>query len=188
MKKENIKELVKLYAWPAALTILGFVLLFSPDTAAALIAKIIGWVCIGIGVVVAIAAITGASYDRVRLAVLAVLCLGVGIFITAFPLVLAETLGRFFGLFLILLGIGNIKKAIQKKSIDLPYRVSLAVAVLTLGAGVVLVRLPMTLSRIILNICGLVLVVIGIANIVGRYQEQKLLEAGEDRRIIDADQ
>ena len=186
MKKERIKQLLQLYAWPAALIILGLVLVFSPDTASALIAKILGWGIIVVGACTLIAAIAGAPYERMRKIAFAVLCLGVGIFIVAFPLVLAEALGRFFGLFLIIQGVGNIQKALQKKKADLPYQFSLGIAILTLLAGIVLALLPLTLSRVILNICGIVIVVIGIANIIGRYQEQKLLEAGKNSNIIDA--
>lgn len=188
MKNERIKELLLRYAWPAVMVILGLVLVFSPDTASTLIAKIIGWVLIGIGVCAVIAAIASAGHERARLIVAAVLCLGVGIFITAFPLVLAEALGRFFGLFLAIRGVSDIQKAVQKRKAGLPYQFSLGVAVLTLAAGVVLALLPLTLSRIILNICGLVLIVIGVVSLISRNQEQKLLEAGKDPNIIDAEQ
>lgn len=188
MDKEQIKRSVKLYAWPAILVVLGLVLVFSPDTASALISKIIGWILIAIGVCAAIAAITGLSFERTRTVVYAVLCLGVGIFVTSFPMVLAEALGRFFGIFLAIQGVGSIRRAIQKKQADMPYEYSLGVAILTLAAGVVLALLPLTLSRIILNICGAVLVVIGIVNIVGIYRENRALESGEKPTIIDADE
>ena len=188
MSKKHIREFLQLYAWPVAMILLGLVVLVRPDTASALIAKIVGWICIGVGVCFAIGAIAGAAHERVRLVVGAVLSLGIGIFITSFPLVLAEALGRFFGLFLILQGVSSVQKAIQKKKVDLPYQFSLGIAILTLAAGVVLALLPMTLSRIILKICGLVLAVIGAANIIGRSLEQKQLDAGKDHNIIDADQ
>lgn len=186
MDKERMKKLLRLYGWQVLVVIVGLVLVFSPDTASALIAKVIGWILIAIGVLLAIGAILGGG-DRTRLIVGAVLCLGVGIFVSSFPMVLAEALGRFFGLFLAISGISNVRKALQKKEAELPYQYSLVIALLTLVAGVVLMLLPLTLSRIILNICGVVLVVIGVVNIIGAYQERKMLEDGSRPDIIDAD-
>lgn len=188
MDKERVKKLLRLYAMPAFLIVLGLVLVFSPDTASAFVAKIIGWLIIVIGAVGLLWAILGASYERPRQMVFSVLCLGLGIFIVSFPMVLAEALGRFFGIFLTIQGAGDIRRALQKKNAGFPYRYSLGVAVVTLIAGVVLALLPMTLSRIILNICGVVLVVIGVVNTVGTYQEQKLPENRGRPDIIDADE
>lgn len=188
MDKERMKKLLRLYAWPAVLTLLGLVLMFSPDTASALIAKVIGWVLIGAGVCVAIGAVLGMAGDRVRMIVIAVLCLGIGIFVTSFPLLLAEMLGRVFGIFLIIRGIADIRGALRKKAADIPWQYSMGIAALTLAAGIILALLPLTLSRIILNICGIVLVIIGIVNIAGTYQEQKALESGSRPTIIDADE
>ena len=189
MDMERIKRLLKLYAWPGALILVGLILMVSPDTASALISKIIGWVLIGIGVCMAIGAILGGGYGRTGQVVWAVLCLGVGIFVSAFPLVLAEMLGRFFGIFLAIRGIAGLRGAQQKKNADMPWQNSMIVAAVTLGAGVILALLPLTLSRVILNICGLALVVIGVVNLIGIYREQKALEDGSRRPdIIDADE
>lgn len=189
MDMERIKRLLRLYAWPGLLVVLGLILIFSPDTASVLISKVIGWVLIGIGACIAIAAILGGGYGRTGRVVYAVLCLGVGIFISAFPLVLAEALGRFFGLFLAIRGAVGIRNAMQKKNADLPWQNSMIIAGVTLAAGAVLVLLPLTLSRIILNICGAVLILIGIVNIVGTYRESKALEDGSRRPdVIDADE
>lgn len=189
MDMERIKKLLRLYAWPGVLILLGLVLMVSPDTASALISKIIGWVLIGIGVCIAIAAILGGGYGRTGQIVYAVLFLGIGIFVSAFPLVLAEALGRFFGLLLAVRGISAVRGALQKKNADLPWQYSMVIAVVTLVAGVILALLPLTLSRIILNICGAVLILIGIVNIVGTYRETKALEDGSRRPdVIDADE
>lgn len=188
MDKERAKRLIRLYAWPAVMIFLGLVLVFSPDTASALIAKVIGWLLVGIGICVAAGVVFGGAGDRMRLIVAAVLCLGIGIFVAAFPLVLAEALGRFFGVFLILRGISGIRGANQKKQTGIPWQYSMGTAVLTLAAGIILTLLPLTLSRILLNICGAVLVVIGIVNIIGTWRESKALESGSRPAIIDADE
>lgn len=185
MKKETIKKLLSVYAVPVGTVILGMVLVFSPDTASTLIAKVIGWICIAVGICCAIAALS--AVDRGQMVSVAVLSLGLGIFITSFPLALAKVLGRIAGLAMILAGLGKVRGSLMKKKSGLPYELSLAVAIGTVVAGVVLLLLPMTLSRVLLNICGGVLVVIGILNIYGVYREQKFLEPGNDHDIIDAE-
>lgn len=189
MDMERIKKLLRLYAWPGVLIFVGLILMVSPDTASALISKIIGWVLIGIGVCIAIAAILDGGYGRTGQVVSAVLCLGVGIFISAFPLVLAEMLGRFFGILLTIRGVAAVRGALQKKNADLTWQYSMMIALVTLAIGVILALLPLTLSRIILNLCGLALVVIGVVTVIATRQEQKMLESGRRRPdVIDADE
>ncbi|MBQ7800704.1 MAG: DUF308 domain-containing protein [Oscillospiraceae bacterium] len=189
MNKDRIIHLLRLYAGPALLALAGLLLLFSPDTASALIAKAVGWIAIIAGAAGLLRGVLGAAPDRTRAIVGAVICLGLGIFVVSFPMVLADTLGRFLGIFLVCFGASGVRQALQKRDADLPYRDSLIVAGVTLAAGILLFLLPRTLSRIILNICGVVLIVIGVVNALGTYREQKAIEDGSHRPdIIDADE
>ena len=189
MDMERIKKYLRLYGWQAAVIVLGLLLVCSPDTASAIIAKVIGWGLMLTGAVALIMALTGLAFRRVSSLVWAVLALGVGIFIVSFPLVLAEALGRFFGIFLTIQGVNNVRSALQRKQADLPWQSGMITAAVTLGAGIVLALLPMALSRIILNLCGLVLMVIGTVNILASWREQKAIDQGHRRPdIIDADE
>lgn len=185
MKKEELKKYILRYAGPAVMVLVGALLIISPDTASALIAKVLGWCCIGVGVCCGFAAMS--AVNRSRLVGIAVLCLGVGVFMTAFPLAIASILGRIVGIFLVLLGAGHIRSNLRKKEMSLVYRNGLILGVVQALTGVVLFLAPMTLSRILLNICGWVLAVVGILEGVSAYQNDKRLEGGADPNVIDAE-
>lgn len=188
MNKKRIQELLNQFVIPALLTVLGLILILNPDTAAALVVKILGWFFIVVGACAIIAAVLADPYERPKIIVLAVLSLGLGIFLVAFPMTLAKILGRFFGIFLVTRGGSNISVALHRKNEGFPYQYSLGIAIATLAAGILLIVLPLTLSRFVLNICGVVLVIIGICNILASLKEIKKLEDGADPNIIDADE
>lgn len=185
MNKEQIRQYILRYAGPVAMVLVGLPLIISPDTASVLISRIIGWVSIGVGICCGIGAY--AAFNKTRLVGIAVLCLGLGIFVTAFPLAIAKILSRILGLALVSLGAGRIHRYLLEKEAGTSDRGALIIAVCTAAAGAVLFLLPMTLSRILLVICGVVLVIIGGANFYGAYREQKLLPGGDDPNIIDAE-
>lgn len=186
MDMERIKYYLRRYGGQALVILLGLVLVCSPDTASVFIARLVGWILILAGSGNLLLALTGMASSRVPALVWDAVALGIGIFIVCFPLVLAEALGRFFGLFLVIWGSGSIRSALQRKRADLPWQAGLTVACVTLGAGILLFLLPMTLSRVILKLCGLVLILIGAVDIFATRREQKAIE-GRRPDIIDAD-
>lgn len=185
MKKEQLLRYVRCYAGPVVMILAGLFLIVDPDAASVLIARIIGWVCIGAGVCCGIGAYS--AFNKTRLVGIAVLCLGLGIFVTAFPLAIAKILSRIVGLALVSLGAGRIHRYLLEKEAGTPDRGTLIIDVCTAAAGAVLFLLPMTLSRVLLVICGVVLVVIGGVNFYGEYRKQKLLPGGDGPDIIDAE-
>ena len=52
MKKEDILSLIRLILAPVLVILLGLVLIFNPDSASALISRILGWIliCIAVGI------------------------------------------------------------------------------------------------------------------------------------------
>ena len=65
--------------------------------------------------------------------------------------------------------------------------VALLVGVVALIAGgVVLVVLPMTVSRWVFSLCGLVMTIVGVVMLLERLKERKFLDDGGDPNIIDA--
>ena len=59
-------------------------------------------------------------------------------------------------------------------------------AVVTAAIGAILILLPMTTSRVVFSICGLVVLLIGIVMLVDRIRKRRLLEPKDDPNIIDA--
>lgn len=184
MKQERIMEYLKLIAIPGLVTVLGLILSVNPDSATVLVAKVIGWVLVIFGAVKAVsiatssmaAKTTGTAVGWIWAAAAVIL----GVLILNDPLLLAESIGRFLGILLVVRGGSDLKKSAHQKARTL--------AIVTLAVGIVLILMPMTLTRAILRLCGLVVAVIGIVNIVEKLQEMKLLEEGSNPNIIDADE
>lgn len=177
MKKHDIFSLLYQLASPLALMLLGLTLIFSPDTASALLSRILGWVAILAGVGIGIAAIFSKN-GQVAKGILAVGCVSIGGFLMRNPLVLAAGLGRILGVLLILRGGRDVIQSRRRGHGQL-----LAIAVTVIG--VVLTVLPMTTSRLVFSGIGAVVLLIGVAMLLDRLKDRKYLD-DHDPNIIDA--
>lgn len=177
MKKRDIFSLVYQLASPVALMLLGLVLILNPDTASALIARILGWAMVLTGVGIGIAAIF-SRHGQVGKGVMAVGCVSIGGFLMRNPLVLAAGIGRLLGILLILRGGRDVMLSKRRGHGQI-----LAMAVTAIG--VALTVLPMTTSRLVFSGIGAVVLVIGIAMLLDRLKDRDLLE-DRDPNIIDA--
>ena len=178
MMKRNFLYYLKRFATPVILLLLGLVLTFSPDSATALLIKIIGWVLIAVagGLAVSAIAIPGAMVSKV---LGALLCGLGGNWMVTHPLELAAWFGRLIGILLLLQGIQDIMyQRIRTGTVLLP--------VLTALVGAVLLVLPMTTSRLVFTIAGIVVLIIGTLMLVDRIRRPAGLHEPEDPNIIDA--
>ena len=98
--------------------------------------------------------------------------------LTANPLVLAAWIGRIVG---IIMAVRGIRDLLLHSS----YGYSRILALITAAVGAVLVVLPMTTSRLVFSLCGLVVLFIGIGMLVDRLKQRKRLSGG-DSNIIDS--
>lgn len=178
MKKRDILSLVYQLASPVALILLGLVLIVSPDTASAMIARILGWAIFLVGIGFGIAAAVGKS-GTVGKIVGAALGIGIGGFLVKNPLVLAAGIGRLLGILLILRGGRDIVQSNRRGH-------GRILAIVTTVVGVVLTVLPLTTSRLVFSICGVVVLLIGAAMLLDRLKDRRCLEDGGDPNIIDA--
>ncbi|MBR3972527.1 MAG: DUF308 domain-containing protein [Oscillospiraceae bacterium] len=179
MKKDNLMDLIGLLGIPVLTAVVGLVLFLSPDTATVLVTKVIGWILVACGAGKAISMATrrtGAVSGWIWAA--AGVVLGVGIL--SRPLVLAESLGRFIGILLVIRALSDRRNSATKGG--------KTISMVTLIVGAVLFLMPMTLTRTILRLCGLVIAVIGIANVMEVLRGTRKLESGEKPKIIDADE
>lgn len=177
MKKNDMFALGYQLASPLALILLGLILFFSPDTASVLISRLIGWGFFAVGIGLGIAALVRRGADIGKI-IGAVACITVGSFLTANPLWLARGIGRVLGIFLMLRGARDFFQSRRNQGKIL----SLICAVL----GIVLMILPMTVSRWAFSLCGLVMVIVGVVMALERLKERRLLGEGDDPNIIDA--
>lgn len=178
MKKQDIFSLIYQLASPVLLILLGAVLVLSPDTASALIAKLLGWVLILTGIGFGISAIVNRS-GAVGKGIMAVGCVCIGGFLTANPLLLAAGIGKLLGFLIVVRGLRDV--FLSRKSGH-----GKILAIVTAVVGIVLIVLPMTTSRVVFMICGVVILLIGIAMLLDRLKGRRYLDDGGDPNIIDA--
>ena len=176
MKKQQISGMIARFATPAALIVLGLVLLFCPDTASVLISKVVGWCLMIAGVIVAVAMVVDSNWSVSKVVTVLVLVF-LGRWLMTHPLAWAAWGGRIVGVLLLLRGIRDFTQS----SLTQGKALSLLTAVL----GVVLIVLPMTASRMVFSLCGFVILVVGCGMLAERVWERRYLE-GDDPNIIDA--
>ena len=178
MNKYDIMSLINRFLAPALVILLGLVLIVNPDSASALIAKLLGWIMIAIAIGLGISAIV-TQRSTVGKGIAAVVLAVVGGWLTRNPLLLAAWIGRFIGMLLMVNGIQNTLYArSQGRRYILP-------AILT-AVGTVLVLMPMTTSRLVFTLCGVVVLLLGIAMLLDRMKHWPRLDEPEDPNIIDA--
>lgn len=185
MKKMDIGKLVNTLGVPVLIIVLGCIMLFNPDSPSALIAKIIGWVLVVGGGVYAVRIFSGRQKTGKTGHFLAVAALALGIWMLCNPLVLASMLGRFLGILLLIRSLGDVYGFYRQKkagSVGKPPILSIITAVI----GLILFFLPLSASRMVFSILGLVLICIGVAEAYDRLKGKRYLEAGSDPNIIDA--
>lgn len=176
MKKTEIEALLRLYTMPALLLALGLILLLNPDSAAIVIAKIIGWILSVSGIGYGISVFLGSPQGKNGRIVTAVVCLLMGSVLLVNPLVLARNIGRVLGIIL----------AVEAGQIFWKGSGSKIMGILTLVGAVVLVTAPLTASRLVFSLCGLILTCIGIAQLLDKNRRRKLNKGKEKPDIIDA--
>lgn len=177
MKKDEIISIIRLLLAPVLVIVLGLVLIFHPDSASALISKILGWILICIGVGVGISAVFRDS-ARIFKGIVAVIFAAVGGWLVKNPLALAAWIGRIIGALLIIDGVqdmANLRKV--GKGFLMPLTVTVV--------GAILVLMPMTTSRLVFSLCGIVVLIVGVGMLLERLKGKKRLDGPKDD-IIDA--
>lgn len=178
MKKQAILPLLRLLA-PSLLTgLLGLVLLLSPDTATALFSRLLGWVFLLVAISDFLSARAGSKQPILRTIVLAL----IGLWTLMNPLSIAKSLGRILGLTFFIWGSGHIRRNRQDKLT--PGIVAAGVIALV---GIVLFLVPMTVTRLVLNIAGIVIIGISISDGYDRLRGRKRIDGGTNPDIIDVE-
>jgi uncharacterized membrane protein HdeD (DUF308 family) len=177
MKKNKVLQLLYQLASPVAVILLGLMLIFCPDTATALIARILGWILTIIGIGVGIVAIIDREH-AIGKGITAVGFACVGGWIAANPLMLAAWIGRLLGLLIAIRGVRDLMLYASRGY-------SRFLALITAAVGVILVVLPLTTSRLVFAACGVVVLLLGVGMLLDRLKQLHYLPQGRDD-IIDA--
>lgn len=177
MKKQEILSYIRLFLAPVLVMLLGLILIVNPDSATALISKILGGIIILIAIGFGVSAIFDSNGRSVK-AITSVVMAIVGGWLVNNPLALAAWLGRFIGVLLIIDGLQDIGELRRfGKTFLLPLIVTIV--------GAVLVLMPMTTSRLVFTLCGVVVLIIGAAMLLDRMRSKPRLKSRSD--IIDAE-
>lgn len=176
MKNKGFLNKLFLLASPIAVILLGLLLVFNPDFASGFLSRVLGWMLCVIGIGFGVAAIVDGERILQR-GIAAVLLVCIGATLSAKPLLLASWIGRIIGLLIALRGIRDLQGDWGQNH---------TLAWITIAVGVILVLLPMTTSRLVFSVCGLVVLFIGIGMLADRLRKQKQLPGGDDDNIIDA--
>ena len=174
MKKKDVQSMVRLMLTPVLMVILGIVLVVRPDSASALVGKVLGWVLlvVGIGLLVESIAVKELTTSRILFVVVAA-ALG----LVRNPLRLAAALGRVAGLLILVRAVQDIINAAR-------WKCGMKYALLSAIIGGLLILLPMTTSRAVWVIVGLLVIAVGVLMAIDRLKPGKLL--GDGGNIIDA--
>ena len=178
MKKQDILSLVQLLLVPVLLILLGLILVVNPDTASALISKLLGYalilgaICTGLSAVLIETGRIGKGVVSVGLAI-------VGGWLVANPLWLAAWISRFLGVLIVINVLPDLYYAVKQKRSFLFHALAAMV-------GVVLILLPMTASRLVFTLCGIAVLAIGAMMFFDRIRGRRWLHKGDDPNIIDA--
>lgn len=177
MKKQEILSYIRLFLAPVLVMLLGLILIVNPDSATALISKVLGTIIIVIGIGFGIGAIVNAK-GRTARAITAVVMAVAGGWLVNNPLALAAWIGRFIGVLLVIDGLQDI---IELRKFGKSFLLPLIIAVV----GAVLVVMPLTTSRLVFTLCGIVVLIIGAAMLFDRLKTRPRLKSADD--IIDAE-
>ena len=177
MKKTDAATLVKLLLTPVLMVILGLALVIRPDTASALVGKILGWILIlmGGGLLIESLAVKDVTTSRI---LFTVVTLALGVWLVRNPLRLAAALGRIAGLLILVRAVQDIVNATR-------WKCGMKYALISGIVGALLIVLPMTTSRVVWVVLGILVIVLGILTALDRLKLGKLLSSGDDN-IIDA--
>ncbi len=179
MKKNDILPLIQLLLTPVLVILLGLLLFLNPDSASILIAKILSWGLTAAAIGCGVAALV-SDRGRIGKLVLALGLFGTGTFLGRNPLLVASFAGRVIGILLLIDGFQDIFAARARG-------VRFLMPVIVAAIGGVLTLMPMTASRLVFSILGLVVLILGVLMLLDRVRTRRLDGGSGDPNIIDVD-
>jgi uncharacterized membrane protein HdeD (DUF308 family) len=178
MKKQDILSLIQLLLVPALLILLGLILVVNPDTASALISRLLGYALTLGAVGFGLAAVFSHS-GKVRKGICAVVLAMVGGWLMMHPLWLTAWVSRFLGILIMVNSGMDLVYALKCKRNVIFHAAATAI-------GALLVLMPMSASRLVFTLCGIAVLVIGGVMLLDRIRGRRWLQEGDDPNIIDA--
>ena len=177
--------LLKSLAGSVLLVALGVLLLLRPDFATATVAAVLGWILIGGGAILIAVAILNWDVTGVPELVFGIVAAAAGIFIVIRPNFLASAFGIIIGLYLGFQAISTLITALKLKESGYVFVPTLVLGLVLLALALVLILVPMSLSRLLVRIVGLLMGLSGLSHLVLRSRFFMSLPR-QDPKIVDA--
>lgn len=178
MKNQNYRQLFQLFFTPVLVIFFGLILIVRPDSVSGLVGNILGYALVAAGIFCGISAVMDKN-QLARKVVSSLVLVLVGGWILNNPLRLAAWIGRLIGILIAARGIQDIQAAKAMGQ-------NLGFSLVTAAVGVLLVVIPMTASRLVMLICGIVVLLLGITMLLDRLKRRRYLDDSNDKNIIDA--
>ena len=190
LMKNNISKHLAQARWGSiALIVLGLVLLLFPDFGSSTVAVILAWVLMiggSAGLLIGVLSWPAFGFGTM---IGSGLVLAAGIYILRHPLSLASILGVLLGVLLTAQGLGALGDALRLRRGGGLWVPGLVLSILTMVFGLILIFSPLTSSRIVMTVVGLVLIVFGAGNLYTHFKAGSCADSGSGKgRIIDADE
>ena len=167
----------------------GVLLLVKPNLGSGLVAAIIGWAIVALGVLALVVCISNWAQWGLPGVLVSGMAVCFGVYLVRNPLSLASFLGLALGVYLGIQGLSGLAEAIRLKQVGYGYKVNLILSIILLLMGVVLLIFPLTFSKMVMTIGGAVLLVCGTVNLVLRSRAATVLKKeGEQAKIVEAEQ
>lgn len=152
--------------------------------------NLIGWI-LG-GVFCTIGAVKLIGYIRSQLLVseliVSILCIAAGILLFLHPGWVMSLLSVIIGIYVLIEGVLKIKISVDaKRQAASGWWVLLAIAIVSIGIGILLVVNPFGISKAFMFVVGIALLLSGIQNIIHAIYTEKILKE-MNRDIIDMDE
>lgn len=177
MKKKQISNptkdtrkaaLLKSLAGSALLVALGLLLLLRPDFATNTVAAVLGWILIGGGAILIAVALLNRDVMGLPELIAGIVAAAVGIFIVIRPDFLANLFGTLIGIYLGFQSAVTLISAVSLKQSGKYYLPTLILGLVLMVLALVLIFVPMSLSRLLVRTVGVLMILGGLTNLVLR--------------------
>jgi len=184
MKDFDWRGLLRFEGGSVLMIVFGVLLTVKPDLASAAVSAVAGWALIAVGVAFLVAGFTdGVRGGRIAAGAL---LLAAGSWLHRNPLMIASLIGVGLGVLVLSQGWQKAREAQWTKRGGGFWIPGAVLAVLELLVGVRLILSPLSLSRLVLSIAGIVMVICGACNLVAHYKNVRYIP--DQDGIIDADE
>lgn len=184
MRNFDWRGLLREESGSALMIVFGVILTMKPDFASAAVSAVLGWILIAAGVAAMIAGFVGKLGSRPVLS--GVFLLIAGAWIHRNPLMIASILGTLLGILVLSQGWRAVKDAQRTKRGGGLWVPAAVLAVLELIVGIRLILSPLSVSRLVLSVVGIIMAVCGACNLVAHNRSQRYIPDSDG--IIDADE